>query len=125
MMGLLLILISIGLKAVGLILVIAIVIVPSAAAPVLDGPIGPHGLDYGYDRLGDRLCRRGVVGSSERSADGCSDVILQGAAFAVSMVAAPRRGAISCFLRVRRDRRDYAAGVLPAEAGLTLPEKRP
>ena len=52
-------------------------------------------------------------------------VILQGAAFAVSMVAAPGRGAISSFLRVRRDRRDYAAGVLPAEAGLTLPEKRP
>lgn len=112
MMALLLILVSIGLKAVGLILIIAVVIVPPAAARFWTERLGSMvaiamGIGAGAAYVG-----AGLSAIADDLPTGAVIVLVQGAMFAFSLLFAPSRGAIASVLRTRADRRDHAAGRL-------------
>jgi manganese/zinc/iron transport system permease protein len=112
MMGLLLILVSIGLKAVGLILVIAIVIIPPAAARFWTERLSVMvTIAIGMGAVSAYI-GAGLSAAADDLPTGAVIVLVQGAMFAVSLLVAPNRGAIAAVLRTRSDRRAYAAGTL-------------
>jgi len=116
MMALLLALVAIGLKTVGLILIIAVVIVPPAAAR------------FWTDRLGRMVAIAAGIGAvtayvgaalSALTPDlptGAVIVLVQGLAFAVSLLFAPRRGVLAAAVAAYHERRQWARGGPPPPA---------
>jgi manganese/zinc/iron transport system permease protein len=60
MMASVLVVTVIGLKVVGLVLIVALLIIPPVAARFWTDQVGPHDLDFGRHRRRFGLCRRGV-----------------------------------------------------------------
>jgi len=110
MMALLLVLVSIGLKAVGLILVIAIVIIPPVAARFWTDRLALMLAIAALIGAGTAYLGAGLSAVARDLPTGAVIVLLQGAVFAVSLLIAPRRGVIATLLRVRQDRLDHASG---------------
>jgi manganese/zinc/iron transport system permease protein len=69
MMAAVLVVTVIGLKVVGLVLIVALLIIPPVAARFWTDQVGPHDLDFGRDRRRRGLCRCGRVGLRAGPAD--------------------------------------------------------
>ena len=108
MTGLLLAIVAIGLKTVGLILVIALVIIPPVTARFWSDRLGPMVAVAGL--AGGLACYAGSALSAlyPDAPTGAVIVILSGIGCAGSLVAAPARGVLAHLIRGRRFRRRVA-----------------
>ncbi|MGE0253204.1 MAG: metal ABC transporter permease [Alphaproteobacteria bacterium] len=116
LLALLVLVVVIGLKAVGLVLVIALVIVPPATARLWYGRIGPMTLLAGA--FGGIAGWAGTAASA-LFADlpaGAVIVLVAAGMFGASLLLAPRRGAVATLLRTARQRRALAGRAMRGEA---------
>jgi manganese/zinc/iron transport system permease protein len=91
----------IGLKIVGLILIVALLIIPPVAARFWTEAPGA-GLDRRGGRRAGGLCRRGAVGLGAGLPTGPIIVLVAAAMFVLSLLFAPARGVAAAALRHRR-----------------------
>jgi len=92
----------IGLQAVGLIMIVALLIIPAAAARFWTDGLLPMTLLAGIIGAASGLFGAGISALLPRMPTGAIIVITAGVLFTISMVAAPRRGLIaSLFRRIR------------------------
>ena len=109
-MSLLLVLVAIGLKTVGLILIIALLIIPPATARFwtnsLSWMVGLSGV------IGLVSCYVGAALSALAPdlPTGAVIVLVQGALFGISLLFAPRRGVIASIINLAADRRAWSQG---------------